>query len=141
MSGISSSETVARTYIEEYNRGPDCVELFHTEDSVWLEHSSPGNAQGRERGRDDLKQAAEETLALLPNRRSVIRNLVASANHVALELDWSGTAIEDQPMIKRGETVAARIAMFLTIRAGKIIREVDYVIPNPGDTNAPAPSG
>jgi ketosteroid isomerase-like protein len=39
-------------------------------------------------------------------------------------------------MIKRGETVAARIAMFLTIKHGKIIREVDYVIPNPGDTDS-----
>lgn len=119
----------ARRFIAEYNKGTaDWVETCHAENTVWTELPFGGNPSGRGGGRSVLRKAAEEALAAFPDRRMSLRNLIADGQRVALELDWTGTAAIARPGMEVGSIVRLRIAMFLTVEDGRIVRQVDYCV-------------
>jgi ketosteroid isomerase-like protein len=113
--------------IDLYNRGTsDFVESCCAEEAEWIELPFPGRSEGRHaQGRADFRDIAEQTLALFPDRRMEIRNLIAGGNQVALVLDWVGTAAVPVGDIKAGEEIRARIATFLTFANGMIIKQID----------------
>ena len=120
----------ARRFVAAYNRGTaDWGEECHAETTVWSELPLPGSPEGRGGDRAALRLAAEQAVAAFPNRHMHIRNLVADGAQVALELDWSGTAVAALPGIAVGERVHLRLAMFLIFADGKIISQVDYCVP------------
>jgi predicted ester cyclase len=96
---------------------------------VWSELPLPGSPEGRGGDRAALRVAAEHVVATFPNRHMRIRNLVADGAQVALELDWSGTAVTAMPGVAIGERMHVRMAMFLIFADGKIISQVDYCVP------------
>jgi predicted ester cyclase len=75
----------------------------------------------------------ERVLAVVPDRRMEIRNLVAQDDQVALEIDWRGKTAVPLGDLPAGSEIRYRLATFLTFIAGKIVREVDYCIPIQGE--------
>ena len=56
-------------------------------------------------------------------------NLVAGADQVALEVEWSGTATRTMAWADVGQKLRLRAVMILKVANGQVVREVDYVIP------------
>jgi len=124
-----NTEAIARRLIDVYNRGsPDWVDAFHAPHTVWIELPFLGGP-GRQGGFAELRQAAEAQVANFPDRRMAMLNVVASPDQAALEVEWSGTAIRTMAWAQAGQTLRLRAVMMLTFANGRVVREVDYVIP------------
>jgi ketosteroid isomerase-like protein len=124
-----NAEAIARNLIAEYNKGsPDWVEACHAETTEWVELPFLGGA-GRGGGRKELRQAAELQVANFPDRRMEILNVVASGDQAALEVEWTGTAAQQTAWATKGAELTLRAVLILRIANGKVVREVDYVIP------------
>ncbi|HXC56257.1 MAG TPA: nuclear transport factor 2 family protein [Rhizomicrobium sp.] len=131
MNHASSPEAVARRLIAEYNRGlPDWVEAVHAETTEWIELPFLGGA-GRSGGRAELRKAAELQVANFPDRRMTLLNVVADTDQVALEVEWTGTAALDTAWAKKGSGLTLRAVLILTVKGGRVVKEVDYVIAMP----------
>ncbi len=128
----NDTEAVARRLIDEYNRGsPDWVEACHAETTEWIELPFLGGP-GRKGGRVALRKAAEDQVANFPDRRMDIISITGNATQVALEVDWTGTAAKATAWAPMGARLHLRAVMLLTVSEGRVVREVDYVIPMPG---------
>ena len=124
-------EAVARRLVEEYNRGsPDWVEACHDETTEWIELPFQGSP-GRSGGRAAVRKAAEDQVAAFPDRRLHIISVVGNASQVALEVDWIGTAAVTTALAPAGTKLHLRGVLMLTVKDGRVVREVDYVIPMP----------
>ncbi len=131
MNTNSSAEAVARQLVAEYNRGtPDWVEACHAESTEWIELPFAGGS-GRSGGRAELRKAAELQVASFPDRRMEIVNVVAGGDQAALEVEWTGTAAQQTAWAPKGAKLRLRAVLMLKIAGGKVVREVDYVIPVP----------
>jgi ketosteroid isomerase-like protein len=73
-------------------RTSEWVEKCYAENAEWVELPMPGTPQGRRGTHATLRESAEQLLRLFPDRQMTIRNLVAQADQVVLEVDWKGTA-------------------------------------------------
>jgi len=123
------SETIARRLIETYNNGsPDWVDEFHAADTEWIELPFLGGP-GRQGGFAELRKAAEDQVANFPDRRMELLNVVAGADQAALEVEWTGTAAKTMAWAKAGEQLRLRAVMILRLANGRVVGEVDYVIP------------
>jgi len=123
------STAIARRMVAEYNKGTaDWVESCHAENTSWTELPFAGGPSGRGGGRAALRKAAEEAVAAFPDRRMNLRNLIADGHQVALELDWTGTVAVARPGINVGDIFKLRIAMFLAVEDGKIVKQTDYCV-------------
>ena len=123
------TETIARKLMEFYNTGsPDWVDEFHAPNTVWVELPFLGGS-GRQGGFAELRKAADDQVANFPDRRMDLLNVVASGEQAALEVEWSGTAARSMAWAEAGESLRLRAAMILTFANGRVVREVDYVIP------------
>jgi ketosteroid isomerase-like protein len=127
----ASADAVSRRLVAEYNLGtPDWVEACHAESTEWIELPFAGGA-GRGGGRAELRKAAELQVANFPDRRMEILNVVAGGDQAALEVEWTGTAAQTTAWAPKGTTLRLRAVLMLKIADGKVVREVDYVIPIP----------
>jgi predicted ester cyclase len=125
------SEAVGRGLIEAYNKGStDWVDQFHAATTEWIELPFLGGP-GRQGGIAELRKAAEDQVVNFPDRRMQLLNIVAGVDQVVLEVEWSGTAARTMAWAEAGQTLRLRGALILKIAGGKVIREVDYVIPLP----------
>jgi ketosteroid isomerase-like protein len=124
-------EAAARNLIAEYNKGSaDWVEACHAQSTQWIELPLLGGA-GRSGGRAELRQAAELQVANFPDRRMALLNVIAGDDQAALEVEWTGTAARDTAWAKAGTKLTLRAVLILTVKDGRVVKEVDYVIPMP----------
>ena len=126
-----ASETAIRRCVEIFNRGTmEWVDVCYAPDADWTELPTPAAPGGRQGKRTELRAAAEHALALFPDRRLAIRSLVAQGQHVAVELEWSGTASVNTA--SPGTAVRLRLASFFRIVDGLITKHTDYCVPAGG---------
>jgi ketosteroid isomerase-like protein len=131
MSTSDDAEAVARRLVAEYNRGTaDWVEACHAENTRWIEFPFLGTS-GRQGGRAALRQAAEDGVAAFPDHHMEIISIIASGNRAALEVQWTATAAQPLSWAAEGATVYLRGVLLLTVANGKIVEEIDYVVPVP----------
>ncbi len=127
--GAIETEAAARRLVAEYNKGtPAWVGACHAETTVWRELPILGGA-GRSGGRAELQAAADGAAVIFPDRRMDIISVIAGETRAALEVDWTATAAQDTPWAKAGETLNFRAVLLLTIEDGRVIEEIDYVVP------------
>jgi ketosteroid isomerase-like protein len=120
---------IARRLVEIYNKGsPDWVNECHAATTEWIELPFLGGP-GRQGGFAELRKAAEDQAQNFPDRRMEILNLVTGADQAALEVEWSGTAARTMAWAEAGQTLRLRAVMILKMANGRVVREVDYVIP------------
>ena len=123
------TEAVARKLIDIYNQGsPDWVDQCHAKTTEWIELPFLGGP-GRRGGFAELRKAAEDQVVNFPDRRMDMLNLVAGPDQVVLEVEWTGTAARTMAWAEAGQILRLRAALVLSVADGKVVREVDYVIP------------
>ena len=130
------SGAIARRLVEIYNRGsPAWVDECHAATTEWIELPFMGGP-GRGGGIAELRKAAEDQVVNFPDRRMKIINIIADADQAALEVEWRGTAARTMAWAKQGQTLRLRGVLMLTVAHGRVVREVDYVVPLPDAASA-----
>ena len=89
-------------------------------------------------GAADLQAAYGQAQKLLRSQRYEVRRIVESGDEVAVELEWTGVlAVPVAAMnLEAGHEMKAFVAMFLTIRDGKIVSQRNYDCYPPFDAAA-----
>ncbi len=82
--------------------------------------------QGATRGRSAILTAGERGKQAMSSQRYEELNAVASGDHVALELRWTGTLALPLGALPAGGEMRARYAIFLEFRGGKVWRIRNY---------------
>ena len=130
MINSQDAETLARRCIELYNKQSlEWVDVCYAENVEWVELPLPATPSGQHGNRQFLRNAANRLLLMFPDRQLVIRNLVAYENHVAMEMEWRGVAAANIGSLRKGSSVQYRVASFLTIAEGFIIKQIDNCVP------------
>ena len=70
--------------------------------------------------------ASESGRKVMSSQTYEIRNSLASANQVALEIDWTGTLSVPFQSIPAGGKMRAHFAAFLQFKDGKIVSQRNY---------------
>ncbi|WP_224241014.1 nuclear transport factor 2 family protein [Hyalangium gracile] len=116
--------------VEQGATGSTLMEFCHPDVS---QHEYPNRLfpNGAHRDAQALRASSERGQQVLSSQRYEVRNAVAAGDHVALEIDWTGTlaiALGNKPA---GSTLHAMIGQFITFRDGRIasIRNYDCYDP------------
>jgi ketosteroid isomerase-like protein len=121
---------LAREYLRavESMGPPENVSRFYSADIEFHEFPNRIVPHGRVRRRADLQAAYAQGQKLLSSQRYDVRRIVESGDEVAVELEWTGVlAVPVAGMnLPAGHEMKAYVAMFLTIRDGKIVSQRNY---------------
>ena len=116
---------LAEHLIQLYNAGTaEWVDACHDPACRWHELPTATHPEGRSGDRAALRNAAEQSVRIVPDRQMAIRSLTAQADRVVLEMDWTGTP----GSLGESAPIRLRVAMFLTFAAGKVIEQIDYAV-------------
>jgi ketosteroid isomerase-like protein len=119
---------IATTYIAGLSAGagPEDLEAFFAPDFIHEEFPNRLMPHGATRDLQSMKQARGRGKALLSAEHFEVLGALASGNHVAMELIWTGTVgIAAGPFVA-GQELRARFAIFLEFRDGRIVRQRNY---------------
>jgi hypothetical protein len=130
MTTLQQNEIAVRRCVDLFNkRTLDWVDICFAENVEWIELPIPGISKGRQGNRTTMRESAQRTLKLYPDRQMGIKNLVAMDDQVVLETDWWGTTAEAIGGLSAGTQIHFRIASFFTLVNSLIVKQVDYCIP------------
>lgn len=111
--------------LEEGATGP-ALAAFFAEDVVQEEFPNRLTPMGKRRGLADILAAAERGQKAMAAQRYEILGVVASGEHVAVEVLWTGTLAVPFGELQPGDQMRAHFAMFLEVRDGRIIAQRNY---------------
>jgi ketosteroid isomerase-like protein len=111
--------------VEEGATGERLAAFFH--DDV-QQHELPNRlyAQGVTRDRAALLASAEKGRGVLRSQRYEIHSVVASEDHVAIEMRWKAVVAIPLGTLSPGDTMRGHFAFFLEVRDGKIVKMRNY---------------
>lgn len=119
---------IARRYIkaiESGASGDEIVSFFAPEVVVQI-FPSRFFPHGTREDLAGIRAAADRGKKAMSSQQYQIRNEVASADQVALEIDWIGTLAVPFQTIPKGGQMRAHFAAFLQFKSGKIISQRNY---------------
>jgi ketosteroid isomerase-like protein len=118
----------ARRYLAaiESRQPPERIAAFHADDIIQEEFPNRLIPQGARRDRAQLAEANERGRRVMTAERYEVLAAVCDGDHVALEVQWSGTLAVPFDSIPAGGEMRARFALFLDFRDGKIVRQRNY---------------
>ena len=118
----------ARQYLSAIASGATGDELagFFAPDIVQQEFPNRLNPAGVTRGLPDILEGAEHGRKLLRSQWYEVLHAVTSGEHVALEVQWTGTLAIPLAGLPPGGILRARFAVFLDYRDGKIVQQRNY---------------
>lgn len=118
----------ARRYLAAIESGVsgDALAAFFTPDVVQQEFPNRLTPNGATRRLPELLEGAARGLKILKAQRYEVLNALATGEHVALEVQWTGTLAMAVPGLPADGTMRARFAMFMEYRDGKIARQQNY---------------
>ena len=126
--GQQQNEETIRRCVERYNQGTAAwVDEFYGEAADWSELPTPQAPRGRSGGLDALREKAARELALFPDRKMRVLNLIAQNDQVVAELEWRGTSAAAEAGLPPGTAIRMRVASFFLLAGGKIVGHTDYV--------------
>ena len=111
--------------MEEGATGPALAEFF-APDVIQEEFPNRIFAQGARRDLAKMLEGAERGRQIMASQRYEIRNIVASGDHVALEILWLGTLAIAFGTLAAGSELRAHIGVFIEFRDGKIVAQRNY---------------
>lgn len=119
---------LVRRYLRAVESGTtgDALAAFYTADAVQEELPNRLTPQGAQRDLRMILAAAERGQRAMSAQRFEVLGEVASADRVALEVQWTGTVAVPIGSLAEGGQLRARFAMFLEIRDGRIARQRNY---------------
>ncbi|WP_257461241.1 nuclear transport factor 2 family protein [Archangium lipolyticum] len=118
----------ARRYLralEQGATGEALAAFFHPEVSQ-REYPNRLTPSGKTRDLRALLESAEKGQTSVSSQRYEVRHAVAEGDTVALEVDWSATLKVPAGSLPAGGTMRASLAMFMTIRDGRITSLRNY---------------
>ena len=119
---------IARRYLSRLSggAGPEELDAFFAPDVVQEEFPNRLMPNGATRDLQAMKEGRARGRALLKAERFELLNAVASGDHVALEVVWTGTVRENAGPFAADQTLRARFALFMEFRGGRIVRQRNY---------------
>ena len=138
----SPNVELAREYLRavESMGPPENVARFYGVEMEFHEFPNRIAPLGRVRRRGDLQAAYGQAQKLLRSQRYEVRRIVENGDEVAVELEWTGVLavpVASAAMnLAAGHEMKAFVAMFLTIRDGKIVSHRNYDCYPPFDAAA-----
>jgi ketosteroid isomerase-like protein len=100
-------------------------DLLH-EDVTFVEHPNLVSPQGSRRDRSALLASFEAGRRLMGEQRLDDLEVLPAGDYVVARASWSGTLAVDGAPLRAGSTLRARLAMFFTIRDGRVFRQENY---------------
>lgn len=124
---LSNLEIVRRylAAVEQQAQG-DELAAFFSPDVVQEELPNRLTPHGMRRGLTELLAAAVSGRKALSAQTYEIVSAIESGNTVALEALWTGTLAVPLGTLPVGATMRARLAMFIELSDGKIVRQRNY---------------
>lgn len=128
MTIAEDNAALARRFIAAVERGATgdaLAEFLHDEVE---QHELPNRlfADGVRRDRAALLDSAEKGQKLLRSQSYEVLNVVASGEHVAVEMRWRGELAVPLGALKAGDMLTGQFAFFLEVRDGRIVRMRNY---------------
>jgi ketosteroid isomerase-like protein len=118
---------VARSYLQAVEEGFVAVIRTHlTTDFAQREWPNPMSPQGASRNLPEVLQAAEQGREVVGDQVFQIATEAVDGDQVIMEVNWSATLLVDFPGRASGTRIRARMAIFLTIRDGKVCAQHNY---------------
>lgn len=119
---------IAKRYLSRLSGGarPEELDAFFAPDVVQEEFPNRLMPNGATRDLQAMKEGRARGRALLKAERFELLNAVASGDHVALEVVWTGTVRESAGPFAADQTLRARFALFMEFRDGRIVRQRNY---------------
>ena len=99
--------------------------LLH-EDVPFVEHPNLVSPQGSRRDRSTLLATFEAGRRLMAEQRLENLEVLPAGEYVVARAAWSGTLAVDAGPMPAGATLRAQLAMFFTVRDGRIFRQENY---------------
>lgn len=118
---LANIETVRRylAALSEQATGDALGSFFH-DDVEQIEQPNRLTPEGAKRGKAALLAGAESGKRVTSNQRYEIKSILASGHLVAAEVDWSCTLRVPLGKLASGDTMRARLAMFIELESGLI---------------------
>ncbi|MFE8885407.1 nuclear transport factor 2 family protein [Pseudarthrobacter enclensis] len=82
--------------------------------------------EGSTRTLDDVLAGADQSSQVVADQKFVIRRTTCEGGRVAVEADWSATALMDIRYWDRGETIRARTSSVFEVRDGLLTSQDSY---------------
>ena len=101
------------------------ADLLH-DDVVFVEHPNQVSPQGSRRDRSALLASFEAGRRLMAEQRLDDLDVLPAGDYVVARASWSGTLAVDAAPLRAGSTLRARLAMFFTIRDGRVLRQENF---------------
>lgn len=119
---------IARRFVQAVEQGAasDALRQFCDPAVTQSEYPNRLFPKGAQRDLKALLESAERGKQVLSSQRYEIRSAVAEGDHVALELDWTGTLAVPLGTLQPGAKLHANIGQFLTFREGRIVSIRNY---------------
>jgi ketosteroid isomerase-like protein len=123
-----SNELVVRNYLETLSAmgASGNVAEFFAPEVVIQEFPNRIAAHGRVRRMADLKSAYDQGRKLLQRQSYTVRRVIESGENVAVEVEWDGVLALPVMNLAAGSAMKAFVAMFFTLREGKIVSQRNY---------------
>jgi ketosteroid isomerase-like protein len=119
---------VVRRYLAGLESGAseDEVAAFFAADAVQEEFPNRLVPNGARRDVAALREARARGRQVIRGERYEIKNAVAAGDRVALEVIWSGELLIPLGSLQAGDRMRAHFAVFIELRAGKIVAQRNY---------------
>lgn len=128
-SNISSSNVAhMRKYLEAVASGESFEKIFdfYAPGVVIQELPNRIAPNGRVRRAADIRTAYEQGRKIMRTQTYNVQRVVEAGDEVAVKLEWTGILAVPVMSLPAGSEMKAFVAMFLTIRDGKIISQRNY---------------
>lgn len=124
----SANLATARRYLEILERDPSAPELHALFDPEFVFHERPNrlNPNGRTLRGDELRALTSKAKQILIEQHYEIVHALAVGDEVALEVDWTGRFNIGFASTAAGQPIRAKLGLFLTFRAGKLVSQRNY---------------
>lgn len=104
----------------------ESVSGFFAPDIVAQEFPNRISLSGRISRWDEIRAGYERGRKIMLSQSYDVKHIVDSGDEIAVELEWSGTLAVPIMNLPSGYEMKASVAMFLTLREGKIISQRNY---------------
>lgn len=104
---------------------PELHALFDPE-FVFYERPNRLNPNGRTLPRDELRALTAKAKQITLEQRYEVVHALAVGDEVALEVEWMGRFNLAFASTPAGQPIRAKLGMFLTFRAGRLLSQRNY---------------
>jgi ketosteroid isomerase-like protein len=93
---------------------------------VFYERPNRLNPNGRTLRHDELRAVTGKAKQILVEQRYEVVNALATGDEVAMEVEWLGRFNVGFASTPAGQPIRAKLGMFFTFRAGKLLSQRNY---------------